>query len=207
MPEVSVRGVLMRWAREQLGFTGSEVTDRGGPSKTYLCELEKGTKSNIQPDFLSRWATALGVTVDFAQGKIPRYHKQPQECIGLVADIGRQDSTYSKLENLDPIDRPRALLELISSHRKLPLPVLAFVLSLEVQTVRAYITGEFPVPGELIKPMSDLTMVSETFIKGQDEVPETSAEIASYFPAVRLAIRRKITPAHLEDTIRGMEPR
>jgi transcriptional regulator with XRE-family HTH domain len=188
----SLRGDLIQWSREQQRLTMRWVAEHGGPCLGYQSEVENGKKVEVRSDKLGRWTKLLNVTEPFVRGLVPRYTDDPDACRGLAADVGKLvGSRPVNWPALSSLERARRVLCLVSQEsRQLPRVVLAHVLTLEVQTLDAYMSGELPLAKRLVEVLGDLTTLPENFFKyGVLEQPDDD-----YQPALEAARARGISP-------------
>jgi transcriptional regulator with XRE-family HTH domain len=188
----SLRGDLIQWSREQQRLTMRWVAEHGGPCLGYQSEVENGKKVEVRSDKLGRWTKLLNVTEPFVRGLVPRYTDDPDACRGLAADVGKLvGSRPVNWPALSSLERARRVLCLVSQEsRQLPRVVLAHVLTLEVQTLDAYLSGELPLAKRLVEVLGDLTTLPENFFKyGVLEQPDDD-----YQAALEAARARGISP-------------
>ncbi|HYG59275.1 MAG TPA: helix-turn-helix domain-containing protein, partial [Symbiobacteriaceae bacterium] len=76
----TVRGELLRWAREQQRLSLRQVAQRGGPCPAHQSEFERGKKRETTSRMLEHWVKALNVTEAFARGQVFRYLEGPDRC-------------------------------------------------------------------------------------------------------------------------------
>lgn len=162
-----VHGELIQWARNEQELTMRWVRDHGGPSLGYQSEVEHLKKDEVRSELLVTWVGLLNVTERFVRGQIPRYADDPAACRGLAADVAPQVmAEQERLAGLDPMERVREVLRMITrTSRQLPRVVLAYVLSLSLPSLDGILLGEIPIQMELVKAVSDLTGVSESFLR------------------------------------------
>jgi transcriptional regulator with XRE-family HTH domain len=171
-----VVGERLKWAREQQELTMQYVEDHGGPAKGYQSEVEKGKKTEVTAGKLGTWCRVLNVTPAFARGKVPRLEpKEPWEpwiCRGLagwVEPVIRQHHPELLDDTLLPYERVRSVLKLIATSEELPLPVLAWVMALDVKTMWSVIhdTKDSAVRPNLsqMKQVAILTAIPTRFFR------------------------------------------
>lgn len=178
------------------------VADHGGPCLGYQSEVENKKKAEVRWDKLTPWIKALNITEPFVRGIIPRYIDDPAGCRGLAADVGQLIRESS--ENWAALtfgERARQVLCLISREsQKLPRVVLAHTLSLELQTLEAYMSGQLGFLPHLVKALSDLTALPDSFFTHGILMEESQAD---YAEAVEVARQHRISPADLIRLIKG----
>lgn len=198
----SLRGDLIKWAREGQRLTMRWVADHGGPCLGYQSEVENKKKAEVRWDKLTPWIKALNITEPFVRGNVPRYGDDPSGCRGLAADVGQMivagSDDWSKLSFGE---RARQVLCLISREStKLPRVVLAFVLGLELESLDALMSGQLPFTPYLIDAMVELTALPRAFFEHGIRMEEASADWAL---AVEVARKRGLSPQDLIRLIEG----
>ncbi|HYF94144.1 MAG TPA: hypothetical protein VD969_18155 [Symbiobacteriaceae bacterium] len=202
----SLRGDLIKWAREEQRLTMRWVADHGGPCLGYQSEVENKKKAEVRWDKLTPWIKALQVTEPFVRGHLPRYIDDAGACRGLAADVGTMiHEGADDWAALAFSERARQVLCLISREsRQLPRVVLAYVLGLELQSLDALMSGRLPFVPFQIKALGDLTTLPESFFSyGIRETAVAAETPAAYAPAVEAARRRGISPEALLQLIEG----
>lgn len=195
----SLRGDLMKWAREEQGLTMRWVADHGGPCLGYQSEVENKKKAEVRWDKLTSWIRAINVTEPFVRGRIPRYNDDPDGCRGLAADIGKWvvDSDADWV-SLSIGERTRQVLCLISREsRQLPRVVLAHVLGLELRTLDALMGGELSFVPHQVKALSELTTLPETFFTHGIRDMVAAESPADYATVIDVARKKGISPSDL----------
>lgn len=201
---VGVRGSLLKWARRQQGLTMRQVRERGGPCPAYQSEVENGVKAEVTTELLLSWVGALGVTIAFARGDLPRVAQEPARCVGLAAGV------IPHLEGRDwaaltPLDRTRQVLNLIpAACDHLPRLVLAHVMGLEREALEAMMGGSHPILQMPMEALCTMTTLSEGFFREGVGIPSDQADLEEYLPAVQLARRAGITPEQLVTVVRRL---
>lgn len=194
----SLRGDLIKWAREEQRLTMRWVAEHGGPCLGYQSEVENSKKAEVHSDKLGRWTKLLNVTEPFVRGQVPRYIDDPGACRGLAPDVGKLVSGgQMDWMSLPLLERARRVLCLVSQESsKLPRVVLGHVLTLELETLDAYMNGALPLTQYLVTVLGELTMLPESFFKYGlvDSVAELPAE---YRTVVEAARARGISPDRL----------
>jgi hypothetical protein len=190
---------LIKWAREEQGLTMRWVAEHGGPCLGYQSEVENKKKAEVRSDKLTRWIKALNVTEQFVRGHIQRYLDEPAACRGLAADVGKMVLESGRnWTTLTVGERAREVLCLISREsRQLPRVVLAHVLGVELRSLDALMSGEMPFAPLLVKALSDLTTLPESFYThGIREMVAAEAQ-ADYTVVIEVARQEGISPAAL----------
>lgn len=201
---VGVRGACLKWARRQQGLTMRQVRERGGPCPAYQSEVENGLKAEVTTELLVAWVGALGVTIAFARGDLPRFPEEPGRCVGLAAGViphleGRNWTA------LTPLERARQVLRLIpQACDHLPRLVLAHVMGLERETLEAMMEGTHPILQMPMESLCAMTTLSEGFFREGIGIPSEQADLDEYLPAVQLARRAGITPEQLVAMVRRL---
>lgn len=192
----SLRGDLIKWAREEQRLTMRWVADHGGPCLGYQSEVENNKKVEVRSDKLGPWMRLLNVTEPFVRGQVPRYTENPAACRGLAADVGQLVARRPvDWQALPPLERARRVLCLVSQESlKLPRIVLAHVLTLEVETLDAYMSGQLPLTGYLVEVLSDLTTLPDGFFKHGLLELSVAEEAAEYRAVVEAAKAHGISP-------------
>jgi hypothetical protein len=195
----SLRGDLIKWAREEQGLTMRWVADHGGPCLGYQSEVENKKKAEVRWDKLTSWMRALNVTEAFVRGQIPRYNDDPDGCRGLAADTGKAVKESERdWASFSIGERARQVLCLISREsRKLPRVVLAHVLGLELRTLDALMSGELPFVPHQIKALSELTTLPEAFFTHGVREMVAAESPADYATVIEVARQRGISPSDL----------
>jgi transcriptional regulator with XRE-family HTH domain len=192
-----VRGDLLRWAREQQGFSSRYVEARGGPSRSYLSEVENGRKREVSSTVLACWVRILNVTEAFARGQLARYKDDPDLVAGLAAEIGAIVTSGGAAQpywaGMSERERVREVLCLIAQQSKhLPRVVLAWVLDLQVTSADALLLGEYPVMPQHREAAAALTLLAESFFSHG-----MSAGYEPYIPVFLRALELGISPQEL----------
>lgn len=192
----SLRGDLIKWAREEQRLTMRWVSDHGGPCLGYQSEVENQKKAEVRWDKLTPWIKALHVTEPFVRGHLPRYIDDPGACRGVAADVGRLIRESSENWAALPFgERARQALCLVSREsRQLPRVVLAHVLGLKLESLDAIMSGDMPMPPHLLEALCELTALPRSFFDYGLRVAEAPADYAT---AVEAARQRGITPEEL----------
>lgn len=60
---ISVNGTTVAALRGFNGFGLKELSEASTVSQSYICEIERGTKTNVRPATLKKLADALGVPI------------------------------------------------------------------------------------------------------------------------------------------------
>lgn len=181
-----------------------QVRDRGGPCPAYQSEVENGLKAEVTTEMLAAWVGALGVTVSFARGDLPRFAEDPGRCVGLAAGViphlqGRDWTALS------PLERARQVLSAIPAIcDHLPRLVLAHVMGLEQQTLEAMVDGTHPILQMPMEALCTLTTLSEGFFREGVGIWSEQSHLEEYLPAVQLARRAGITPEQLVALVRRL---
>lgn len=219
-----VCGDLLQWARVQQGLTMRSVANRGGPSISFQSEVETGKKREVHSNLLTAWVRALGVTEDFAYGRVSRFHDAPDRLKGLAEEIRLEviHGGETNWEAMRATDRMVAVLRLIATRSvRFPTAVLAYTLGLTVRTLEDIMAGQHPLGKEQVRAILCLTCLPESFLlhghlTGTDQnghasaeylrlTPDTVAELLTYvdfLPALRLLRQAGKSP---KDLIRLME--
>jgi transcriptional regulator with XRE-family HTH domain len=205
---VGVIGERLRWARTRLGLSMAEVIRRGGPSRSYQCEVELGRKTDVSAETLSRWVAAVGVTVAFARGHIPKYSEGQATGYGLakhVTNVLTEVHPQTVWREMTALTRFREVLGLTVQAPGLTPAVVAYVLGIDIKVLHELLKGERPrVTPYLISALCHITALPKAFIKLGTL---TSAnEVGSYLPAVELATGKGMTPDQLYELVRRWEP-
>lgn len=200
LPQGTVRGDLLHWARVQQDHTMRWVRDHGGPSPGYQSEVEQGAKTEVRSDMLAAWVRALGVTESYARGQVPEYLLQPEGCRGLAGYVvARAAAEPATWKLLSPTERVRKVLRLVMEEpTPLPRVVLARTLGLGLDSLSALLVGRIPIMAAVRQAVADLTTLHDGFFHyGELESGEDHELIGRYLPALRLAQRAGITPEDL----------
>jgi len=209
----SLRGDLIKWAREEQQLTMRWVADHGGPCLGYQSEVENQKKAEVRSEKLTGWIRALNVTEPFVRGHVPRYTEHPDQCHGLAADVGRLIITRRGWAAESALERARLTLCLTSREsRLLPRVVLAHVLGMGLDTLEGYMDGSLPVVKEVMLALCALTGLPESFFTHGILPDESEAaagddlrewlSLRAYREALVQARRLNITPEKLEALIR-----
>lgn len=207
--ENPIRGDLIHWARTQQSLSLEDVHQREGPSRSFQSEVENGIKPEVSSVMLRSWAKALNVTVPFLRGEVPRVSDQPHACAGLAGGVRALLTTPDAPDWVAMSSRARIaqLLSLIVKVDALPTVVLAYVLSLEVASLRAIMHGEDPVAKPVIEHLKLLTLLPDAFFE-QGLVPVTSNQDHddAFRSVFLLARRRGVPPDVLYQFVRQWTP-
>lgn len=195
----SLRGDLIKWAREEQGLTMRWVADHGGPCLGYQSEVENKKKDEVRWDKLTAWIRAINVTEPFVRGRIPKYNDDPDGCRGLAADVGKivreSDADWASLAIGE---RTRQVLCLISREsRQLPRVVLAHVLGLELRTLDALMGGELSFVPHQIKALSELTALPEAFFTHGIREMVAAETPTDYASVIEVARQKGLSPSDL----------
>jgi len=192
----SLRGDLIKWAREEQRLTMRWVSDHGGPCLGYQSEVENQKKAEVRWDKLTPWIKALHVTEPFVRGHLPRYSDDPEACRGLAADAGRLIKESSEHWAAMPFgERARQVLGLVSREsRQLPRVVLAHVLGQGLESLDAMMSGTMLVTPHVLEALCVLTTLPRSFFDYGYWVAETPAD---YGQAIEAARQRGISPEEL----------
>lgn len=203
----SVRGDLIKWARQSQDLTMRWVRDHGGPCLGYQSEVENAKKAEVRFEVLAGWIGALNVTEAFVRGHIPSYLENPEACRGLAADVGELIRSgragRRSWESLTPMDRVREVLALIRRHsdRKLPRVVLAYVLGLEPDSLDATLTGGQPIVQKLMEAIAVMTTLPDSFFR-QGRLESEPLAPSGYLAVMDEARQYGLTPDELREMIR-----
>lgn len=204
----SLRGDLIKWAREEQQLTMRWVADHGGPCLGYQSEVENQKKAEVRSEILSAWIRAINVTEPFVRGHVPRYLVDPDRCQGMAADVGRLIASGQAGPRdwtaLTALERARETLCLISREsRQLPRVVLGHVLGLSLESLDAIMAGSLPVVKDLMLALVALTGLPESFFThGILPVDADEADYREYQGALALARSLRLSPVQLEALIR-----
>jgi transcriptional regulator with XRE-family HTH domain len=207
--EGRVIGDHLRWAREIQNLTMRDVRRRGGPAAGYQSEVETGQKEEVSSEMLAAWSKALGVTVAYARGQVPKFKQEDHgPCRGLagwVEPIIRKQLAEFQQPFMDPQDRVRAVLRLISESEELPPVVLAWILSMSPQGLREIIAGNQRVLPHVRQAVAVLAALPHYFFEIgmlDEPEPEAYALLIKFRPALHKAERAGLT---CTDLIRRIE--
>lgn len=200
----SLRGDLIKWAREEQRLTMRWVADHGGPCLGYQSEVENKKKAEVRWDKLTPWIKALNVTEPFVRGHLARYIDDPAACRGLAADVGQLIAESEIDWGAMPYnERARQVLCLISREsRQLPRVVLAYVLNLELESLDALMSGTISLTPYLIEALGELTTLPESFFR---HGIRSTGPVPDYAVAVEAARQRGISPDQLLRMIEALD--
>lgn len=207
----SVRGDLLKWAREQQELTMRWIQQQGGPGLGYQSEVEHCKKTEVRSKLLRPWVSALHVTEAFARGQVRKYSESPEACRGLAGEVYALVAADRRTDwsAMSPPDRVRHVLKLTAFHcASTPPIVLAYVLDLELTALEAILSGRLPVMDHLRQALLDLTTLPDSFFRsGLLHSAGEAAEIEEFLPVLQVAARLGYTPDDLMELIRrGAKP-
>jgi transcriptional regulator with XRE-family HTH domain len=205
--EGRVIGEHLRWAREKQDLTMREIKRRGGPAPGYQSEIETGQKEEVSSEMLAAWSKSLSVTAAFARGQVPKFKQEdPGPCRGLAGWVEPIiKDRLAEFQRMDPQDRVRTVLRIMSESKDLPTVVLAWVLSMSPQGLREIIAGNQPVLSHVRQAVAVLTALPHYFFEIgilDEPEPEVYALLIKYRPALHKAERAGLT---CDDLIQRIE--
>jgi hypothetical protein len=183
------------------------VQERGGPCPGYQSEVENGKKGEVSSAQLLPWTQALGITVAFARGELPRYRTDPARCRGLAGEIASLvsgPSLRADLVTLPPMERARRVLRLMADRvASLPPVVLTWVLGIQVRQLQEMMYGDVDIDRYHLTMIVELTTLPRTFFLTEVQESATDAILTErYLPVIRLADQMGMSPETLEALIR-----
>lgn len=194
-----IQGNLLRWGRLEKGLSMREVYRLGGPTPSYQSEVENGVKTRVTTRVLSAWVQVLGVTEEFALGRIPQCRSDLRACQELISQLGLlqdADAVPSVVCSLAEV------LKRLAASPRLPPAVLAFMLDLSVKDLTDYMAGKAKPDATVVKVISALTgQPVEALQLAGASASEYLNLLHRYLPAVRLAHQVGMTAQELQELI------
>lgn len=203
-----VRGDLLRWARNQRGLSLRHVKTLGGPSIAFQCEIENHKKTEVSTKVLERWVEVLGVTVDFAQGRVPRFVGEEQACRGFLREVAAKiragEPEAPDWPRLSATERVRRVLRLAVAELGSDLG-LAHLLGLDIQALQAMMAGQVLIQPEMLHTVAHVSTLPLDFLKRGVRQNDEETPLAAFREGIRLALQKQITPSELQWVISQWE--
>lgn len=218
-------GQRLRWARQQQGVTLQQLSERTDRAVSYLCQLEKGVKTNPTKQTVEVLASALGVRPAFLFGEVPG--PVPDDNSAIVwnreaAVIG--DRFRRHMLSLPPARQEEITFRLIPTQRftlvarfllehfaeNFTTIELAYQLGMSLGQFRHITEHEAEASFIFIEQLSRLSGVPISFFTHGtlESAPEPTVQLRGdalqYLEAIRLALAGNLSPERLEAVIRAL---
>lgn len=225
MDQTGLLGQRLRWARQQQGVTLQQLSERTDRAVSYLCQLEKGVKTNPTKQTVEVLASALGVRPAFLFGEVPGPVPDESSAVVWNREASRIGERFRRhVAALSQARQDEIAYRLIPAQRfslvvrylleQFPenfTPIeLAFQLGMSLGQFRQITEHDAEASFTFIEQLAKLAGLPLTFFThgSLEQTPEPTVQLRGdalrYLEAIRLALASNLSPERLEAVIREL---
>ncbi|HLN63221.1 MAG TPA: helix-turn-helix domain-containing protein [Symbiobacteriaceae bacterium] len=207
MEEIGLLALRMSWVRKQRGITFQHLSEKSGLAISYLCQLEKGVRTNPTRQTVCAVAAALGVRPAFLFGEpgpgpahAPELGRQFRQYVEQLPAVRRNDLTVATFN-----DRFAAVVGfLVDRYPDLfTRAEIAFQLQMSYANLEGILNNQVDVSHTYLEQLALLAGIPVHFlITGSFEAPPThEPDELTRQALAHLARIYQVSPERLEELI------